>query len=72
MPAAIMKTPNHPLGDRHSSKKILPIMVPNMTDPPIMMGIDWTAGTPIPLTIKLTISAIPLRKDHVIDIYVVR
>jgi hypothetical protein len=53
-------TPNQPLGDNTSARKIRPIIVPNMTLPPMITGIDCTAGTPIPLTIKLMISAVPL------------
>ena len=34
-------------------------MVPNKTLPPIMTGMEWTAGTPRLLTKKLNISAAP-------------
>ena len=70
IPTTNKQTPNHPLKVIFSLKIVVPRTEPNMTDPPMRIGIDWVAGTPMPETQKLSISAVPTERpaatDHII------
>lgn len=58
IPTLIINTPNQPLKDNSSCSARAPITVPNMTEPPMIIGIDCIAWTPRLLTKNEVISAV--------------